>query len=1107
LPSIEDLSVSNGQIHYYRAGKDLKVMAAVDKVEATAAFGEPMSLTASGMLNGVAYKLAANGAPTGNLMDTAAGAYPFSLQVSTELMDLHASGKLAAPFTKSQSDIQLSAEGSSLAKLLSEGSLPTLNQGYKIEGRLQGGSEKWRLSDFHAKFGKTELHGSMILDTAGNKPFLRASFKAPVVDFDALEGLVTAWATPGDKTGKSWSLPPAWKRLDSLNAQVHLSADRIIENGLPLKNLVIDAFLKDGKLKVDPFRVSVGGGRFSATAALNAAAPSHDGKIAMRFDQVPAAPLVEHLSHDQKQDGVLDGRLTVAFAARMIGAADGHLCYSEASGNTNLKLVLDRVQGRGKDRLVHLGVKGRLRGAPLKVQFTGQPIALLAGSGAVPVSLDAALADYRLQLEGSAADAGSTFDLKLAMSGPGTREFSRITGVDLPGLPGYEINARLARKPSLISVNNLQAKIGKSRFSGSVAMDDLRRPEILRVDLKAQTLAYADFNQLMSGEGQSPDLTKWLGHTAAQIRFVANRVIGPQKTVFRRVMLNASVEDGRLNMAPLRFAVGGGEVDAKGEVKTAASGKVTGSLQAHVQHVRLAEALKPFGLGQRFPGVLDANINMAANGDKHKSDNSTIRYRDAAAGTNLRLAISTSPDQIQVKGAGRLQHEQFGVDGTAGSVSRLVSAKPFPFEIDFKILETSGHLAGSFDQPLRLNQLKATLTIQGPNPRRVESLIGFRMPELPPYSLTGTLTKQGSAWRFSNFNGEVGNTDLTGWIIVDNAYDKPHVDAVLHSKKLDFDDLGGIIGGAPGDSPGEISSPQQREKARKNRERSTIFPDEDFEFSSFLAFNADVRYSAASVDADKLPIDSLKMTFHVKDGRLHLVPLLMGAGGGSVRIDAHLVGRPGERPVHGSVKVDITRVSARRILQPFDIADGSTGLISGHGQFRTSGGSVATMMSSLDGEASLTMPDGKLNARLVELAGLDGGEALLLSLVKEQTVDVNCAYIEGRAQNGKLRIKTGLVDTTDTKFTMGGLIDLGNERIDLQFLAHPKDASLFAARAPLILEGTFRSPDFHPSWSSLLARGATALALGAIAPPAALLAFVEPGLGGGRAPCQKPRPH
>ena len=249
------------------------------------------------------------------------------------------------------------------------------------------------------------------------------------------------------------------------------------------------------------------------------------------------------------------------------------------------------------------------------------------------------------------------------------------------------------------------------------------------------------------------------------------------------------------------------------------------------------------------------------------------------------------------------------------------------------------------------------------------------------------------------------------------------------------------------------------------------------------------------------------MTFRVNDGRLHLVPLLMGAGGGSVRMDVHLVDKPGERPVHGRVKLDITRVSAGKLLQPFEIAEGSSGLISGHGQFQTSGESVAAMMGSLNGEASLTMLDGQLNAKLVELAGLDAGEALLLGLLKEQTVDVNCAYIGGKVRNGKLRIEPGLVDTTDTKFTMDGVIDLGKERIDLKFLAHPKDASVFAARAPLILEGTLKNPNFHPSWGSLLARGAAAIALGAIAPPAALLAFVEPGLGEGGTPCQKSLPY
>jgi uncharacterized protein involved in outer membrane biogenesis len=160
------------------------------------------------------------------------------------------------------------------------------------------------------------------------------------------------------------------------------------------------------------------------------------------------------------------------------------------------------------------------------------------------------------------------------------------------------------------------------------------------------------------------------------------------------------------------------------------------------------------------------------------------------------------------------------------------------------------------------------------------------------------------------------------------------------------------------------------------------------------------------------------------------------------------------------------------------------------------------MLGSLNGKASLWVSDGQLNARLVELAGLDAGEALLLSLGREQTTHVNCAYIGARARNGEVGIDTGLVDTTDTKLTMDGNISLGRERFNLKFLAHPKDASLLAARAPLILEGTFRNPDFHPAWGSLLARGAAALAFSAIMPPAALLAFVEPGLGESATPCQ-----
>ncbi|MFL6717137.1 MAG: AsmA-like C-terminal region-containing protein, partial [Burkholderiaceae bacterium] len=767
---------------------------------------------------------------------------------------------------------------------------------------------------------------------------------------------------------------------------------------------------------------------------------------------------------------------------------------------TRLELDLARKQSSGQGWLVHLGASGTLRGARVDGEFTGRPLALVAPPGTSPLALHLSVGDYRLQVEGQVAGAGTSLDLTVAASGPGTRKLSRLLGVDLPDLPSYAVSAKVNRTPDLLELTALKARVGKSRFTGKLALDRSGRRNLIRLDLEAGLLAYADFDQLLPGSGRPPELPKWLKGTDGRISMSADRLVGPKNAVYRQITLRAAADDAGVHVASLRFASGGGTVTANGTLNKPDSGRAAASMHAKVEHVRLSEALKPFGLGRRFPGVLGADIDFTTDPEKRVSD-STLRYHDPAAGTDIRLKLSAAPKGMQIRGRGRFLHDQFRIDGTAGPASGLAGPGPYPFDVEFKALETDGQLSGTIEQPLKFNGLKSTLAVRGPNPRRAEPALGFRMPELPPYSLNGTLTRQNGVWRFANIRGEVGNTDLSGWIRVDHTDSKPRVKAELHSDLLDFDDLGGIIGAAPHDGPGEVISPQQKEKARQIRERSTVLPDEAFEFPTFLGFDADVRYDAASVDSDKLPLDSLRLTFKVKNGRLRLSPLLVGAGGGVVRMDLRLVDQPSERPVHGHVTLDISRVSAAKLLRPFDIAQGSAGLISGHGQFTTRGESVAAMMASMDGQASLAMNAGRLNAFLVELAGLDGGEALLLGFGNRQTVDVNCAYIGSTVRRGKLEFDNAMIDTTDTRFTMKGAVDLARERFDLRILAHPKDASLFAARAPLLLEGTFRNPDFHPLWAGLLARGAAALALGAITPPAALLAFVEPGPGEAAAPC------
>ncbi|HST44841.1 MAG TPA: AsmA family protein, partial [Luteimonas sp.] len=65
----------------------------------------------------------------------------------------------------------------------------------------------------------------------------------------------------------------------------------------------------------------------------------------------------------------------------------------------------------------------------------------------------------------------------------------------------------------------------------------------------------------------------------------------------------------------------------------------------------------------------------------------------------------------------------------------------------------------------------------------------------------------------------------------------------------------------------------------------------------------------------------------------------------------------------------------------------------------------------------------------------------------------------------------------------------------LELRPRPKDRSFLTLRSPLVVGGSFADPSFRPDLARLGLRGAIALALGSIAPPAALLATID--LGGG----------
>ena len=72
--------------------------------------------------------------------------------------------------------------------------------------------------------------------------------------------------------------------------------------------------------------------------------------------------------------------------------------------------------------------------------------------------------------------------------------------------------------------------------------------------------------------------------------------------------------------------------------------------------------------------------------------------------------------------------------------------------------------------------------------------------------LDGRLSRKGDTWRYDDFKGVVGDSDMRGSAEVKLSGARPFLTAHLVSKRLDFDALAGFLGAAPPTGGGAASN-------------------------------------------------------------------------------------------------------------------------------------------------------------------------------------------------------------------------------------------------------------------------------------------------------------
>lgn len=488
---------------------------------------------------------------------------------------------------------------------------------------------------------------------------------------------------------------------------------------------------------------------------------------------------------------------------------------------------------------------------------------------------------------------------------------------------------------------------------------------------------------------------------------------------------------------------------------------------------------------------------LISNGTVHIEDDLRQMVFDGS------LAANENADDkgtaFRMVGKGTLNKHAFQMNVSGGPLINVDRDKPYPFKMD--VLSSTTHVTAnaSILHPFNLGGLNGAVTFAGANLADLYYLTGIAFPRTGPYRLAAGFSRDGTTYRLMDMNGTVGNSDLEGDMTVDARTGRPYLTADMRSRRLDFVDLGPIIGGAPSrakiaqaavkagisvaDAQAEVSVPQNQQY---------LLPDVPLAVDRVNQMDANIHYKAASVQSQDFPLRSFELKMTIDHGVLKAAPvsfaLTQGTIAGNVTIDA----RKKIPAVAADIRVRDIKLE-QFVAKQKDKSSMLEGTVNARAVLSGTGGSIHKAMATANGDLRLIVPGGAIRQQFAELLGISVDRAFLLA--GNDTTNIRCVVADFGARDGVLTARSFVFDTDVMNVTGKGNVDMRDEHIDVQLSGHPKKLTFFRLRAPISVSGSLNKPNVGIVSGSIPMQAGAAVALGIVATPfAAIIPFIDPGL-------------
>ncbi len=421
----------------------------------------------------------------------------------------------------------------------------------------------------------------------------------------------------------------------------------------------------------------------------------------------------------------------------------------------------------------------------------------------------------------------------------------------------------------------------------------------------------------------------------------------------------------------------------------------------------------PAGVGASSLTAAGASAAVATSGAPASGAGGAVARRQSAPQYGIGWTLKGTYNRSAASGSGKL----------GGVLALQDTSRPFPVQADVKAGDLRIALVGTVTDPAHLAAVDLRLWLQGTSLDHLYQLTGITLPETPPYAteghLIGNFKPGASVFRYENFSGRVGGSDLNGTLVYTQREPRPLLEGTLVSNLLQFRDLAPIIG-----ADSNASKAKRGDIARQPSGKA--LPTEEFKTDRWKAIDADVKLTGRRIVKDPaLPITDLYTHVVMTDGVLSLEPLKFGVAGGSLASDIHLDGSA--TPLKGRFSTEARHLKLKQLLPTAKTMQNALGEINGDAALSATGNSPAALAGTSNGEVKLLITDGTISRLLMEAAGLNVANVVYEKLFGNRDVQINCAAGDFVVTDGVLDSRVFALDTQDAVINVDGKMNMKDD--------------------------------------------------------------------------------